>query len=321
MKYILLTVASLFLLWPAQSNAGISKTPSIQTTNASLQFDGVDDYVNLGDILSSLESMSFSAWVYRTGNNGVGYDYILSKEYTVSFAINNSNNKLAMNFGNGSAWGTAVESTDTIPMNQWVYVTGTRDSRDGSVQLYINGVLKGSGNNNSSGNYSGNVCLGHKAGAAFAQSAFEGNMDEVRIWTKTLCSGEISQYMFAELTQEFSQLYASYSFNQGTPAGNNTSATQLSDLTQFAHTGTLTNFGLNGTGSNWMNGCAWLSGSNSEYAMPNAAFTSSGGTSVCSGSTLTFTAAQSGLTYAWSTGETSQSISTGTAGKYSLTCY
>jgi hypothetical protein len=310
-KYLIYTLTLAFCL-----------TESISVShaqNASLQFDGTDDYVSLGNILNSIESMSFSAWIRRTGNNGVGMDQILSKEYTVNFAINNTTGNLHLNFGNGSSWGTGVESSAPVPMNQWVYVTGTRDSRDGSVKVYIDGVLSGSGFNNLSGNYTGDVCIGHRAGAPDVQNAFEGNIDELRIWTKMLCPGEIAQYKTFEFTTDFDQLYACYNFNQGTPAGSNASATSLTDITQYAHTGTLANFGLASTTSNWDNGCSQLSGTGTVYIMPNAAFTSSAGTSICAGSSTIFTAQQAALTYDWSTGANTQNITISAAGKYSLT--
>jgi HYDIN/CFA65/VesB family protein len=79
-----------------------------------------------------------------------------------------------------------------------------------------------------------------------------GQLDEVRVWTRVLCQDEIQATMNCELTGSQSQLAAYYNFNQGLDSVNNAGVTTLPDLAGGDNNGTLTNFALNGTTSNWV---------------------------------------------------------------------
>lgn len=77
-------------------------------------------------------------------------------------------------------------------------------------------------------------------------------MDEVRIWMSARTCEEINQNMNTELVGNEPGLYAYYRFNEGTPGGANTSITVLNDQTPDAlYNGTLNNFALTGTFSNY----------------------------------------------------------------------
>jgi hypothetical protein len=60
--------------------------------------------------------------------------------------------------------------------------------------------------------------------------------------------------MSNELIGNETGLVAYYNFNQGVPAGDNTGINTLSDKTSNSYNGTLNNFALNGTTSNWVSG-------------------------------------------------------------------
>ena len=116
----------------------------------ALNFDGTNDYVNLGTSLANnLGDVTFSAWIYREGSN-TEYGVIFAKGKILAFAVRNDLNKLHFNFGSASSWGSNwTESGSTIPMNQWVHVAGTRSGS--TVKVYIDGVLEGTGTNANTG--------------------------------------------------------------------------------------------------------------------------------------------------------------------------
>lgn len=62
---------------------------------------------------------------------------------------------------------------------------------------------------------------------------------------------EISTNRFLEISSG-KGLLASYHFNQGIPGGNNTGITTLTDATSNNYTGTIANFTLNGSTSNFV---------------------------------------------------------------------
>lgn len=67
--------------------------------------------------------------------------------------------------------------------------------------------------------------------------------------------------MNCELQGSESGLVAYYQFNQGVDQADNTSITTLTDATSNGNDGTLTNFTLTGTTSNWLAGSVVETGS------------------------------------------------------------
>lgn len=164
----------------------------------ALHFDGVDDYVNLGDNIEGFGAVTFEAWIYRNSSIFTDFDEICSKEVINSFSVQNWDSRLHVNFGNGSGWGNATSSNSVIPFNTWTHVAATRDA-SGNVKIYINGQPDGSGFNNQSGSNSALRAVGFKPGQTFAQAGFNGNIEELRIWNRALCQGEIQNNMNCEL--------------------------------------------------------------------------------------------------------------------------
>ena len=82
---------------------------------------------------------------------------------------------------------------------------------------------------------------------------YNGEIDELRIWNTARTQTEIQANMNNELSIE-TGLVASYQFNQGIANGNNAGETTLNDASGNGNNGTLNNFALNGTSSNWVNG-------------------------------------------------------------------
>jgi hypothetical protein len=79
---------------------------------------------------------------------------------------------------------------------------------------------------------------------------FEGDIDEVRIWSAALSDATIAAHANQEICGNPTTLKAYYTFNQGNANGSNTSNTTLADQAG-TNTGTLTNFSLSGSSSNW----------------------------------------------------------------------
>jgi hypothetical protein len=78
-------------------------------------------------------------------------------------------------------------------------------------------------------------------------------MDEVRIWERALSIDEIRENKDCELSGFEDDLVLYYNFNRGTPGGSNGGVSTLPDLAG-GNTGSLRNFALSGSNSNWVNG-------------------------------------------------------------------
>ena len=111
----------------------------------ALNFDGVDDYVDVGDTFENFTAVTFEAWVFHTPFTGTIHE-IYTKNAINSFSINHGGGDvLHFNLGNGSGWAPAIESLTPIPDNQWTHLAATWDGGTGEVRIYINGQLDNSG--------------------------------------------------------------------------------------------------------------------------------------------------------------------------------
>ncbi|MDO9068905.1 MAG: LamG domain-containing protein, partial [Deltaproteobacteria bacterium] len=184
--------------WKAEGNAydsvgGNHGTLQGGTTYATGQvgqafsFDGVDDYVNVPYSLSLelQDSITIVAWI-NSSNNSINRA-IAGKAGGYQIFIE-AGGHLDLGFYNGT-W-THLQSSITIPENEWVYVVGTFNATDGTMQLYINGVPDT--NLITAQRMSANA-NGVKIGGFGSDGApFSGIIDEVKIFNRALSALEIS---------------------------------------------------------------------------------------------------------------------------------
>ncbi|MBP6031842.1 MAG: LamG domain-containing protein, partial [Crocinitomicaceae bacterium] len=272
----------------ATNSAGCvsTRTPLNIVFNNALDFDGVNDYVNVGDIIENLSDVTMEAWVYWEGSS-LAHSEIFAKDGISSMAITSAN-KLHANFGDGSIWIAGLDSQNPIPLNKWTHVAVTRQG--GTVKMFINGVQDGATTtNNATGqNSSPRIIGGKMVGASTANTLFNGRIDELRFWNIARTTPQISSNLTTQFQGNETNLLAYYNFNQGTQNGNNTSVTTLTNSVNSANNGTITNLTLNGTESNFVSGY-----------FPEI----SGNSSVLAGSTIQLAHATSGGT--WSSSNTS----------------
>ncbi|TYA89162.1 LamG-like jellyroll fold domain-containing protein, partial [Seonamhaeicola marinus] len=289
-----------------------SPVPNI--TNA-LNFDGINDQVNLGNNMNSLlegiNTFTVEAFVrpettsglgvvvgnYATGNNNM--QFVLRRDLErYSFIINDGSGLKQVDF-------------EAAQVGTWTHVAGVWDGSE--MRIYIDGTLKdtttgviGAGliaNNNP-------VTMGRNN----INENFDGDIDEVRIWTVARTQSEINTSKNTGLLGSESGLLAYYNFNQGIPGGNNISEVTLNDLAQNSYNGTLTNFTLTGNTSNWVsNQCASLAASISSQTNVSCNGLSDGG------ATVTASGGAAPYTYVWSNGATTAGISGVASGTYTVT--
>ncbi len=224
---------------------------SAQSALNALQFDGSNDMVTatVPSLFSDLTTNDFTmeAWVKPQG--AIFSRIIYAQASTTSFATmstGGTNNIYFYVVENGTTHSIATSAT--LPSNTWTHVAVVWTTSSNSVQVYFNGVLQsGAAGGTSSTGTSGLLTLGTRPGGA---QYFPGTIDEVRIWSEARSACEISSNYQAQLTGTETNLVTYYNFNDGVADGTNTGITTLVDLVA-ANNGTLTNFALSGTSSNW----------------------------------------------------------------------
>ncbi len=158
----------------------------------SLSFDGINDYVDLGNPgFATPSSFSVSTWVK---SNSIGIDrQIVSKGYNGTqteweLKTTTADGKLSFQTFNGARFG--VEALTPLTDATWTHVVGTFDGT--TWKIYLNGVL------NNSAVASAPVASGRPiyVGAVDANGTpaqfWSGNIDDIRFFGRALTATEVS---------------------------------------------------------------------------------------------------------------------------------
>jgi len=170
------------------SNFNLSVTAVPYSNVYSLDFDGVDDFINCGTGLSLLGSAcTFSAWVnmdtalsFRVLHKGIGAD----REY--AFGCGTSSTLFLLLY-NGTSNGIGQISTANLTpqVGSWTHIAATYDGSGSNtgVVLYVNGSVVSSSAFSTgsytapSSNAGGDVLIG-----AYSTERANGNIDEVSVF-------------------------------------------------------------------------------------------------------------------------------------------
>ena len=240
--------------WLDISNTTTSLTQTLYALGNGLNTDGTNDYVLLPK--PTLNNMTIEYWVKTTQTSLTGSQWyngsgIVDAEVaggTSDFGTSLLNGKLAFGIGNPDI---TLQSTTSINTGVWTHVAATWDGSTGAMKLYINGVLEGS-TTGATGTRSAPPYI-RIGSIQTAIQFFNGSIDELRIWNVVRSQTDIQNNMNAEISATSTGLVSYYKFNQGTANGTNTSTTTLTDETG-TNNGTLYNFALTGSSSNWTDG-------------------------------------------------------------------
>ncbi len=230
---------------------------NVPTPATHLNFDGINDHVNLGTSLATAlngtTALTLEAWINPSvlnGWNNIITDYNGSYHKLLLRVRNNNNIQFWLN-------GTVLNSSFTVPLDTWTHVAAVYDGSN--MYVYANGGLVASQSATVSlPTTTDQFNIGSRVGGS---ELFTGNIDEVRIWNTARTVEQINGSMNCELQGSESGLVAYYQFNQGVDQADNTSITTLTDATSNGNDGTLTNFTLTGTTSNWLAGSPVETGS------------------------------------------------------------
>lgn len=231
---------------------------SAQNALNALHFDGSNDFVQatVPPLFGNLAANDFTMEAWVRPDASIFSRIIFAQSSTTNFATMSLSTGNVIYFyvvENGTTYSVATSAG--IPAGTWTHVAVTWTTATNTVSVYFNGVLQSgvSGGTSSTGSVN-NLSLGTRPGGA---QFFTGAMDEVRIWSEARSACEILSNYQSQLMGTENNLIVYYNFNQGVANGNNTSVTTLPELVS-ANNGTLSNFALSGTTSNWISSGATL---------------------------------------------------------------
>lgn len=215
----------------------------------SLDFDGSNDYVtlNVPTMFNNVTTQDFTveARIKPTA-------FAVSRVFFVQTTNSNYVTILISGSGNLYAYisGTNNFTTvGTLNLNVWNHIAVTRSASSDTTMIYLDGVAQtlSAGGTTSTGAQN-LMTLGARTDGA---QPFKGTIDEFRIWNSVRTGSQIAANMNSTLTLPQTGLVSYYKFNQGVANGNNPTVTTLNDELNTTN-GTLLNFALTGTTSNWV---------------------------------------------------------------------
>lgn len=183
---------------------------AVGITGSAFLFDGIDDSVEVPaqSVISPLNAMTMEAWIYWRGGNQEGnLENIITNGHpfralrlTEPGHWYGGNKLLAdVRFRNGacgSSGDTQLYSNDDLAVNTWNHVAMTYN---GSVfAIYVNGQL------DNSMNRTGLICspsINTFIGTEQADYFFNGSIDEVAIYNRSLSSNEIRDHFVRGVTR------------------------------------------------------------------------------------------------------------------------
>lgn len=254
-----------------------------QPQNA-LDFDGIDDKVTIpaaSSLIANSNGISLACWVYprNTAPGFPNFDGIAGfrNESDCDFyMLQLTATSVEARFRNSAFEVYTVEGFG-LQLNTWQLLVLTYDGS--TLSFYINGALSAS--TAASGtitNTSADMLIGD---LVYDINDFwlNGKVDEVILVKRALTQEEISCLTETPLSTGDPDLALYYNCDQGTAGGNNTSQTELIDLTSHIN-GTLSGFALTGAGSNFVQGTGFGTTINAE---------------ICPGATYLFNGQELGL--------------------------
>ena len=202
----------------------------------SVEFDGVDDYVQLPNS-TDLEASEFtwSAWFYcgAIDRENPIIDASLSANTFNGYHIRvMSNNKIRFSSYHSN---DMIDSTTLVTANTWFHVAGTHKS--GSDKLYLNGSLEASGNaSHFSVSSTANLRLGTQT---LHSTIIQGLIDEVSFFNSSLTESDIASIYNEGTPNDISSLEPVGWWRMGD--SNSGVGTTLTDVGSGGNDGTLEN--------------------------------------------------------------------------------
>ncbi len=226
--------------------------PVSAITSGALDFDGIDDHIEIGSgtgipIANSsytIEAFIKPAATFNGINGIVGWgNYDLTNQFYALWLG-------AANESRISWWiNDMIAAVRNLAGGNWHHIAVTYDSSNRNI--YLDGVLRYSDpqpvhNVPSAQNF--------RIGSTNNKEYFNGSIAEVRIWNVARTQAQIRSYMHTQFDKPQTNLVAYYKFDQAISAGNNSDHNILFDSSGNNNHGSIKNFNLTGTSSNWVEG-------------------------------------------------------------------
>jgi len=216
---------------PSSHTVKITSVANYRVDNRTLIFDGVDDYIDLGNIYDNLSlPVTISAWIWLDPNapdglipifdsqDGLdvynGFNFITSKFSVVGAQYGDGE-------GSNNSYYRRAKSASFEPVTgRWVNFTAVIKGET-DMDLYFNGVDVGGTYSGESPNPMNSNSPSEVAKIGYlyqngTEFRFKGKLDEIKIWNKALSPQDVQKVIFKKLDQTESGLIGYWNFDEPT---------------------------------------------------------------------------------------------------------
>ena len=246
------------------SNNVVSKVFMVDQGNA-LDFDGGDDFVSIPHNAAHVSNQMTIEFLFYKNNSIIEDTPGLSdlegliwkgvdtgpadRNFEFHLTENNPPFRLHFAVGDGTV-NTQNEFLGIDPMT-WYHVAGVIDGQD--THLYVNGLFIGTSTSPGPINTNAfDIILGKASENSPPERFFNGKIDGLRIWDRVLQQHEIQTRMLTSISNADPNLVGDFRFDQGIGSDGNSGIDFIQDASLLQSDGTLNNFTLMGTTSNWV---------------------------------------------------------------------
>ncbi len=219
----------------------------------ALFFDGTDDYLSVSgnSKLNGLSNLTLETWIYTDNfntspcadcapiiwNQNNGYRFGTGNTRLVKFSLYN-----------GTA-AVTLSSSLSLATNTWHHIAGTYDGS--KMKIYVDGVATDSNSSAFTITYTSSTS---DIWIADPQTGWGGILEETRIWDYARSAAQIKEGMRKNYKSGLSGLVLHFDYEDGTAYKNNSSVSKVNDRTSNKNHGTIYNFKLTDTVSNFVIG-------------------------------------------------------------------
>jgi hypothetical protein len=197
---------------------------SLGKYGGSLDFDGTDDYINIGSPMNNMKEFSISTWIKTTQQetNGTSYKIpaIMGVQHGAGFTTNdfaflNNNGYLGWWDEFSGVYKAAYTTSSFIADGNWHYVIANRSivGTSSIIDLYVDGIKVGS---DTIANANGAIVRPIRLAYSYdIYTAFDGRLDDVRIYNYARTQKQILEDMLAHRGGGNAGPVAHWKFDEG----------------------------------------------------------------------------------------------------------
>ncbi|WP_034060658.1 HYR domain-containing protein [Lacinutrix jangbogonensis] len=247
-----------------QCTAAITVIPPTATDNClenfgnALNFDGNNDYVlvaNPQDFnVGATTDFTLQAKIKTTSPSVTIFSKMTLGGSPTGYQLWVFGSKFVFEWANGSS--IVADSQTIVNDGEYHHVAAVVSRSTNNMKLYVDGILSADITNTNFGNNIDNnadVFIGQERTLS-SNFRWLGDLDEIAFFKSVRTSAQILASANSSLSVSEPNLTAYWKFDSGIPNSNNTGIINAVDSSGNNHSGALTDFALNGTSSNWVNG-------------------------------------------------------------------